>query len=180
MALRFDDIDPTTLRRGAQAFFVAAVGGFALLVALNNVTDYGSNFAFVRHVLSMDTTFEGNNLMWRALVAPWSHHAAYALIIAAEAATGGFCAVGAWRLWRARRLPGPAFAAAKTLATIGLAIGIALWFTGFLTIGAEWFLMWQSQQWNGQQAAFRFVMVLFATLIFLHLPEDGPAPRRDG
>lgn len=172
-------IDATTLKRGVQALFVAAVALFALLVALNNVTDYGSNFQFVRHVLSMDTTFEGNNLMWRALPAPWMHHLAYAVIIAAEAATGIFCVVGAWRLWRNRHVDATAFAAAKGPATLGLAIGIVLWFTGFLTIGAEWFLMWQSQEWNGQQAAFRFVMVLFATLIFLHLPEGAAPSRRD-
>ena len=178
MTPRFGDIDATTLKRGLQALFVAAVALFALLVALNNVTDYGSNFQFVRHVLSMDTTFEGNNLMWRALEAPWLHHLAYAVIIGAEAATGLCCAVGAWRLWQARHQDAPAFARAKGLASIGLAIGILLWFTGFLTIGAEWFLMWQSPEWNGQQAAFRFVMVLFATLIFLHLPEgEAPAGR---
>jgi predicted small integral membrane protein len=25
----------------------------------------------------------------------------------------------------------------------------------FLSVGAEWFLMWQSKLWNGQDAAFR-------------------------
>ena len=179
MAHGFGNTDATSTRRAAQALFVAAVALFSLLVALNNVTDYGSNLAFVRHVLSMDTTFEGNNLMWRALEAPWMHHLSYAVIIAGEVATGAFCAVGAWRLWQSRHRGAAAFAAAKGLATVGLTIGILLWFTGFLTIAAEWFLMWQSQEWNSQQPAFRFVMVLFATLIFLHLPE-GETPTERG
>lgn len=168
-------LHPTTLLRLLRALFVAAVALFALLVALNNVTDYGSNFRFVTHVLSMDTTYEGNNLTWRAVQAPWMHHAAYAIIILAEAATGVFCALGAWCLLRDRHVPPAAFERSKRLATVGLAIGIILWFTGFLTVGAEWFLMWQSERWNGQEAAFRFVMVLFATLIFLHLPERDAA-----
>lgn len=158
--------------RLVKAAFVAAVALFALLVGWNNLVDYDSNFQFVRHVLSMDSTFEGNRLMGRAVTAPWIHHTAYILIITAELATGALAAWGALALCRARNAPPAAFAAAKTPATLGLALGIGLWLTGFMTIGAEWFLMWQSQSWNGQQAAFRFTMILFAVLIFLHLPES--------
>jgi hypothetical protein len=35
--------------------FVAYIGVFGLLTAFGNITDYGSNFAFVQHVMSMDT-----------------------------------------------------------------------------------------------------------------------------
>jgi len=160
--------------RLVKAAFVAAVALFALLVGWNNLVDYDSNYQFVRHVLTMDSTFEGNRLMGRAVTAPWVHHTAYALIIAAELAAGALTAWGAWALFRARHAPAAAFAAAKTAATLGLAVGIGLWFTGFMTVGAEWFLMWQSESWNGQQAAFRFTMILFAVLIFLHLPETDP------
>jgi predicted small integral membrane protein len=31
--------------------------------------------------------------------------------------------------------------------------------------------MWQSRSWNGQEAAFRFTMVILAVLIFLVLPD---------
>lgn len=147
---------------------VAAVGFFAVLVALNNITDYQSNFLFVQHVLSMDTTFEGNALMWRAIEAAWVHHLAYGLIIFTEAIVGLMCLFGAWRLWEARYAYPEEFVLAKKWATLGLVLGILLWFTGFMTIGAEWFVMWQSDIWNGQQPAFRFVVVIFATLIFLH------------
>ena len=36
---------------------VAAIALFASLVAFGNITDYGTNWAFVQHVLSMDTVF---------------------------------------------------------------------------------------------------------------------------
>lgn len=160
--------------RLVKVAFVAAVALFALLTGWNNLVDYDSNFQFVRHVLSMDSTFEGNRLMNRAVTVSWIHHTAYALIISAELVTGFLTAWGAWVLYRARNASTGAFAAAKTAATLGLALGIGLWFTGFLTVGAEFFLMWQSQSWNGQQAAFRFSMILFAVLIFLHLPETDP------
>jgi predicted small integral membrane protein len=31
--------------------------------------------------------------------------------------------------------------------------------------------MWQSRSWNGQEAAFRFTMVILGVLIFLVLPD---------
>jgi predicted small integral membrane protein len=31
--------------------------------------------------------------------------------------------------------------------------------------------MWQSRNWNGQEAAFRFTMVILGALIFLALPD---------
>jgi len=158
--------------RLTKCIMVAAVALFALLVALNNITDYDSNFQFVKHVLTMDTTFEGNKLMWRAIEAPWIHHLGYWLIIAAEALTGGLCAWGSVVMARTINLSSAEFQRSKTLATIGLVLGICLWFPGFMAVGAEWFLMWQSSSWNGQEAAFRFIMILFATLLFLHQSED--------
>ena len=73
---------------------------------------------------------------------------------------------------RANRADAAVFARSKLVATIGLFTGILLWSTGFMTVGAEYFLMWQSGDWNGQEAAFRFIMILFATLIFLHQSES--------
>jgi predicted small integral membrane protein len=71
---------------------------FALLVAYDNVVDYGTNYAFVRHVLTMDTTFSESRLMDRAIVAPELHRFAYALNIATEFVTGALCIIGAARL----------------------------------------------------------------------------------
>ncbi|MEE4661329.1 MAG: DUF2165 domain-containing protein [Halieaceae bacterium] len=156
-----------------KALLVALVALFALLVGLNNITDYDSNFAFVQHVLEMDTTFEGNRLMWRRIEAPWVHHLGYVGIIALEVLTGVLCAAGAWQMFTARSAAQGQFNRAVLLASWGLATGVLLWFGGFITVGAEWFLMWQSPSWNGQQAAFRFVVCLLACLIFINLPEPA-------
>lgn len=160
------------LLRFVKSALVGSVALFATLVAWNNVVDYGSNFAFVQHVLTMDTTFPGNALTHRALHAPALHHGAYWLIILAEAATGLLCAIGCVQMLRASGADTASFVAAKRYATLGLLLGILLWSTGFMTIGAEYFLMWQSPDWNGQEAAFRFIVILFATLIFLHQSES--------
>ena len=80
--------------RLAKIAVVAALACYALLVAYNNVVDYGSNYEFVRHVLSMDTTFPGNALMHRAIADETVWRLAYASIIGAEALAGALLALG--------------------------------------------------------------------------------------
>ncbi len=47
---------------------------------------------------------------------------------------------------------------------------------GFMAVGGEWFAMWPSQLWNGQQAAFRFNATLLGVLVFVNQedPELDP------
>lgn len=153
--------------RLSKAALTLSAGLFGLLVGVDNILDYGTNFAFVQHVLSMDTTFPGNALLWRAITSVWVHYFAYAVIIGAELAVGALCVAGAWRLFAARALPAVQFNEAKGLATAGLAAGFVLYFFGFLVVGGEWFQMWQSQTWNGQEAAFRFAASFGLVLIFV-------------
>jgi predicted small integral membrane protein len=72
--------------RIAKAVMVASLALFALLVTFDNLTDYDTNYAFVRHVLSMHTTFPGNALLYRRVTSPALWQAGYALIIAGEGA----------------------------------------------------------------------------------------------
>src|SRR6516225_562192 len=59
------------------------------------------------------------------------------------------------------------FAQAKTWVVVGGTVGFLVWFLGFAVIGGEWFQMWQSQTWNGQEPAFRFVMTILVVVIFI-------------
>jgi predicted small integral membrane protein len=158
--------------RAAKLALVAAVALFASLVTFGNLTDYNTNFAFVQHVLSMDTIFSFSTIKYRAITDPTLHHAAYAVIIATEAATAVLCWIGAVMLLRRLRADAGAFNRAKTFAVLGLTLGFLLWQVGFMSIGGEWFGMWQSQQWNGVPSAYRFVMVIVAVLIFVVLPDQ--------
>ena len=47
--------------RAAKVLLVFAVAIFYSFVVFNNVTDYDSNYQFVRHVLMMDSTFPGQS-----------------------------------------------------------------------------------------------------------------------
>lgn len=157
--------------RIAKVVMCLGFGLFGLLVAADNLIDYDTNFEFVRHVLSMDTTFESSRLRSRAVLDPFWWRAAYALIILGEAVMGVLFLVGAARLLGALRAPAARFDAAKSWAISGATLGFALWFGGFMLVGGEWFQMWQSAQWNGQEAAFRFYMPLMVGLVFIALPE---------
>lgn len=158
--------------RYAKIVMTFGLALFGLVVATDNIIDYGSNFAFVQHVLSMDTIFPGNALTWRAITAPPLHHLGYGLIIAAEALTGLCFLVCAGKLAANLRASARAFHRAKSFGVIAATIGFATWFVGFMVVGGEWFAMWQSKIWNGQQAAFHFYMTMLAVLIFLMQPDD--------
>jgi predicted small integral membrane protein len=163
--------------RLAKTAMVAAIALFATLVAFGNLTDYGTNFVFVQHVLSMDSVFPNSHIHYRAITSPALHHAAYALIITAETATAVMCWIGTARMLLRRRSDAATFQRAKTCAVLGLTLGFLTWQVGFMTIGGEWFGMWQSQQWNGVPSAFRFVMVILGVLIFVVMRDDDLEPR---
>jgi predicted small integral membrane protein len=157
--------------RYAKIVMVFGLAAFGLLVAFDNIIDYPANFAFVQHVLSMDTVFPDNALKGRAITAPSMHHAAYIAIIVAELLTGLCFLACAGKLLMNVRAPAATFHRAKTLGVVGATLGFATWFIGFMVVGGEWFTMWQSSIWNGQQGAFRFYMTLLAVLIFLMQPD---------
>jgi predicted small integral membrane protein len=119
----------------------------------------------------MDTVFPDNALKWRAITAPPMHHAAYIAIIVAELLTGLCFLACAVKLLANVRAPAAAFHRAKAIGVVGATLGFATWFIGFMVVGGEWFAMWQSQAWNGQQSAFRFYMTLLVVLIFLMQPD---------
>jgi predicted small integral membrane protein len=162
------------IARSAKIIMCLCLAAFAGLCAADNVWDYGANFAFVRHVLSMDTTFHDPLIMGRAVTAPALWHAGYWLIIAGEALTSVLFALGAWAMWQARHAPAGTFQRAKHWSIAAALIGFLVWFFGFMVVGGEWFAMWQSRIWNGQEGAFRFYLTILAVLIFVNQRDDGP------
>jgi predicted small integral membrane protein len=107
---------------------------------------------------------------------PALQQAAYLLIIAIETAIAVLCWLGGYRLLRVIRAEGSAFNRAKTMSVSGLALGILLWQLGFVTIAGEWFGMWMSHRWDAVPDAFHFVVILYASLIFLVMRDDDLPP----
>ncbi|HUH62008.1 MAG TPA: DUF2165 domain-containing protein [Terracidiphilus sp.] len=164
------------ITRASKILLLVSVALLYTLVVFNNLTDFDSNYQFVRHVLSMDSTFPGNRGMWRALTSPAMHLAFYLSIIAWEMITTILLWWGVVDLLRALRRPAAQFTSAKRIPVLGLTVSLLMWLVAFLSIGAEWFLMWQSHAWNGQEAAFRNFAVVGLVLIFLVQPDADSQP----
>jgi predicted small integral membrane protein len=162
--------------RAAKILLVAAIAFFYTLVVFNNCTDYGSNYQFVHHVLLMDSTIPGNHGMWRAIHPIWVQETFYDSIILWEVITMVLCWMGCIKMLHSLRGSADAFHLSKRAAIIGMALSLLMWLVAFLTVGAEWFLMWQSHLWNGQEAAFRMFAVIGIVLILVALPEREVQP----
>ena len=165
--------NPYTVIRLIKIILLFSFGFFVFLATFGNITDYQSNYMFVKHVLSMDATFPGNELMYRAITSSSIHHTVYISIIIVEALTSFLCTLGGWRLWKAIKLSQSEFHQAKSMGMIGLGLGLCIWYIGFQVIGGEWFAMWQSKVWNGLDPAMRVTTYLLGALIFISLNNDG-------
>ncbi|GAA3459955.1 DUF2165 domain-containing protein [Saccharothrix longispora] len=159
-------------RVGSPRAAIAALTGvsalYMTLVVFGNVTDYETNHAFVRHVLAMDTTFGSPNTSWRAITSPALVTAAYVLIIAWEAVTA-LVLLAALVTWLRRREE-----TARRLSSTGWVMQALLFGGGFIALGGEWFVMWQSKDWNGLAAAFQNFVIAGLGLVLLH----STSPRR--
>ena len=157
--------------RAAKMLLVFGAALYFSVVVFTNLTDYQPNFEFVRHVLMMDSTFVDGRSMWRALNAPAWHVACYGTIVLWELTAAILCWWGGFRLAMALKKDASAFRQAKNLAIAGLTLNLLMWLVPFLTVGGEWFLMWQSKVWNGEQSAFRMFTVVGIILLLLLQPE---------
>lgn len=157
--------------RLSQTVLSALLAAYGLLVAFTNLSDYAVNFEFVRMVAGMSDTF-GALKAARSVQHPVVLHGMYVLIIAAEAGSGWLCARSAWRMWRARHAPGMLFESVKGSAVKGVLLGLALWFGAFVTVGGEWFMMWQSKTWNAQATAFSLAVFYAVVLLVLLLKDE--------
>lgn len=164
-----DNLSAALALRVSKVAFIFAIALYFAVVAFDNVTDYGTNFAFVSHVLSMDSLPKDQNVIWRSIQSAKYHHLAYWIIILWEFVAALVCAVGAFSLLRSLK-SSAAFNANKTYAILGLSTGLLLWVVAFITVGGEWFLMWESP-WSGELAAFRMFTINAFVLVFLVLPD---------
>lgn len=140
-------------------------------LVFDNLTDFDSNYEFVRHVLLMDTTLPGNHGIWRAIHSPSVHLVFYWAIIVWEFASMVLMWWGVANLFRALRLSALEFNAQKRVGIIAMGVSLLMWLVAFLDVGGEWFMMWQSPNWNGQAQAFRMFAIIGIVLLLLLQPD---------
>ena len=112
------------ITRFAKILISLSLALFCLLVAFDNVTDPRSNYEFVSHVMSMDTTFPDNRLMYRSVTDPLIWQITYALIIATQFVCSFLFLAGAISMWRARYAVAADFHQAKAYAIAGALLGL--------------------------------------------------------
>lgn len=166
------------IHRISKSLLTAAIALYMSIIATNNIVDYASNYQFVRHVLTMDTTYQTNQLKWRAIHSESIHRFFYIVVIGWELASGVAAWLAAYKILRARNRT--EMDRAKAWATGALTGNLLLWMGAFLTIGGEWFAMWQSQTYNGQNAAFRMFAVFGIILLIVRQPDpETVSPSRE-
>lgn len=168
-----DQSSRSTVLPLAATLLTATVALYTTLVAFSNITDFGTNQAFVRHVLAMDTTFKDEDLMWRAIESQALQDVVYVAIIVWETVAAMVLIWGTY-FWVRRDQH-----RARRVSTLGLLMLMLLFGAGFIGIGGEWFVMWQSGDWNGLDAATRVFTLSGVVLLAIHLPMDGRAPASD-
>lgn len=151
---------------------VASIALCFSLIAFNNLMDLKTNFLFVQHVMSMDTTFHVPHLMSRAMTDPVIQKYVYYFIIGWQIWVALLCWLGALKLLSNIKEAPEFFKRSRKTAFWGLFFGFLLYMVGFIIIGGEWFCMWQSHVWNGQMTAGLFVTLIMFVMLFLQSPDD--------
>ena len=155
-----------------KILFGACIGLYMLIVCFNNITDYYSNFKFVSMVSGMGDVFSKEKTGWRSITNETLHHIMYLFIIAWELTIAILTISGIFKMIQKLKSGTVEFNQSKRLLIIGLSLGVILWFGMFITIGGEWFLMWQSRNWNGQNTAFLLSICFLLFLIHLSQRDD--------
>lgn len=160
------------LIRYSKIFLMAYISFFGLLVMYSNFTDYASNYEYVGHILSMDTTQVNPSIRYRAIESPMMHHRIYWLIITMEVTYTAFCLLGTYQLFRKRNDSAATFHDAKKFSIIGLLIAIFIYYVCLQVVGVEWFDMDTSQTWNAKDWARHIVDFILPLMIFITLKTE--------
>ncbi|MGV3278021.1 DUF2165 family protein [Rickettsiales bacterium LUAb2] len=160
------------LSKSILAFFLAC---FGLIVGIDNIIDYNTNYQFVYHVLRMDSmeTFFSNSpaLVARAIHSTVIYKIFYALIILGELITGLLFLAGSVLLFINIFNNNTKFIImGKICCIFGGITAIAIWYFGFAVVGGEYFSMW-ANTFTGQMKAYTFVTFILIALIYISIKE---------
>ncbi len=158
--------------RCSKLLLLISIAILCTLVSFNNLTDYATNFEFVKHVLMMDTIFPNSSITYRSIDNITLINLGYILIISLETLNAALCWAGAYKMLCAINSSAQIFNNSKRIAIAGLTSGFLTWQVGFMSVGGEWFGMWMSHSWNGIESSFRFFITIIAVLIYISIKDD--------
>lgn len=165
--------------RTSRILLAAGTALHLSFIAFNNLTDYNSNLFFVQGVFSMEDTFSYPVNSWRAVQSPALIHVGYWSIILTEMIAALCLWIGLVRMILNRTFTTEQFSPGNAWVIRGLMLALLLWFFGFVIVGGEWFLMWQSEKFNAQPTAFQLAIFYLLLLMYYSRPiADADESRR--
>lgn len=168
--VRSDAWTPWRIARLTASAIVLMLAAYYLVVAFDNITDpinpNASNWPFVKGVLSGAGTPADSGFEYRFINVGWVQALAYIAIIAAETIAGLLLLIGG-ALGLRRGRDAPVWDKAQRWTFAGAAVGLLLFFFGFITIGGNWFIMYLNSKWNGLMPAFQNSVMTITTLLLV-------------
>ncbi|UVK99644.1 DUF2165 family protein [Pseudomonas sp. B21-048] len=155
--------------RFSKLALMAFISFFGLLMMYSNLADYPTNYEYVAHILSMDTTKDQTKYANRAITSPMLHHRIYWFIITLEVIYTVLCLMGTYQLYRKLNASADDFHEAKSYALMGLLMAIFVYFVCIQVVGVEWFNMDQSEIWNYGEWAQIILNFIFPSLIYISI-----------
>lgn len=156
-----------------KILLVFAIGANGLFYALQNLANLDEAHAAVGYVMSNEGHEVYPDTMFFAVTNPVLHWVALWLVIVGEFAIGFFGIKGAWDMFGARSETAEQFHAAKSNGVVAAALALLVWFGFFMTFGAAFFQMWQTELGTGSmEGSFMYAMASAITMIFVYVTQD--------
>lgn len=158
-----------------KAALVLFIGLHALFYAVQNVANITAAHGALNYVVSGADHEVYPATAFFKLADPVFAWFALALVLLGEFAVTFFGIKGGWDLFKARKGTSEQFHAAKHAGVIAAALALLVWFGFFMTFGAAFFQMWQTQVGAGSmEGAFMYATASAITMLFVCLTQDGP------
>lgn len=159
--------------RMLKVLLVLFIGLHALIYALQNMANLEEAHAALGYVLSNADHAAYPDTMFFAVASPLVHWAALWLVILGEVAIGALAFKGAWDMFAARNDSAERFHAAKRNGVFAAGVALLVWFGFFMTFGAAFFQMWQTEIGAGSmEGAFMYSMASAITMMFVYGTDD--------
>lgn len=156
-----------------KILLVLFIGLHALFYAAENLANLEQAHGALAFVLSGADHQAYPNTPFFYVTSPLLQWAALSLVIAGEVAIGVFGIKGAWDMFRARHAGQAQFHAAKRAGLWAAGLALLVWFGLFMTFGASFFLMWQTDLGTmSMEGAFMYAVASAITMLFVYLTED--------
>ena len=159
--------------RSIKAALVFFIGLHALFYALQNIANLEAAHGALVYVMSgADHEVYPATIFFKLSGAIWAW-LALAIVLVGEFLVAFFGFKGGWDLWQSRNASPEIFHSAKRSGVIAAGFALLVWFGFFMTFGAAFFQMWQTQIGTGSmEGAFMYAMASAITMLFVCLTDD--------